>query len=116
MLTVYCYMLVDGKVKEQSYVVLTDDTRHAKTASVWASYKKLSVRLNDSFPARSHTILVTDGCGGSLIVLIQVHLLLYIILQLSSRTTSSFQTWRTISLISVTMQHGFSLRQDTGNR
>ena len=116
MLTVYCYMLVDGKVKEQSYVVLTDDTRHAKTASVWASYKKLSVRLNDSFPARSHTVLVTDGCGGSSIVLIQVLLLLYLILQLSSRTTSSSQIWHTISLTLITMPHGFSLRQDTGNR
>ena len=72
MLTVYVYMLVNGQVKEQSYVVLTDDCRHEKTPSVWASYKKLVVKLDELFPARTRTILVTDGCAGNLFVLIQV--------------------------------------------
>ena len=64
MLTVYVFMTVNGVVKEQSYVVLTDDTRNAKTGSVWASYEKLQMKLNEQFPARTHTVIVTDGCAG----------------------------------------------------
>ena len=63
MLTVYVYMMVQSELKEQSYVVLTDDTRH-ETPAVYSSYQKLNMKLDKMFPPRSHTIIMTDGCAG----------------------------------------------------
>ena len=68
MLTVYVYMMVQSELKEQSYVVLTDDTRH-KTPAVYSSYQKLNMKLDKMFPPRSHTIIMTDGCAGIDIVI-----------------------------------------------
>ena len=92
MLTVYVYMKVNGIIKEQSYVVLTDDTRHDKTGSVWASYEKLSKKFDESFPPRTHTIFATDGCAGTKIVLIQVLYVIIFYLQHNLRTSNSSAT------------------------
>ena len=69
MLTVYVYMMVQSELKEQSYVVLTDDTRH-ETPAVYSSYQKLNMKLDKMFPPRSHTIIMTDGCAGIDIVIL----------------------------------------------
>ena len=79
MLTVYVYMKVNGIIKEQSYVVLTDDTRHDKTGSVWASYEKLSKKLDESFPPRTHTIFATDGCAGTKLYLFRCFMKTYLL-------------------------------------
>ena len=65
MLTVYVYMSTEDQgIVGQSYVVLSDDTRHEKSGSVYASYCKLCNVLNEKFPLRNKTIAVTDGCAG----------------------------------------------------
>ena len=85
-------MKVNGIVKEQSFVVLTDDTRHDKTGSVWASYEKLSKKFDESFPPRTHTIFATDGCAGTKIVLFQVLYVIIFYLQHNLRTSNSLAT------------------------
>ena len=64
MLTVYVYMSLEEGVTGQSYVILSDDTRHEISGSVYASYAKLSKLLDEKFPSRKKTIMVTDGCAG----------------------------------------------------
>ena len=116
MLTVYVYMKVNGIVKEQSFVVLTDDTRHDKTGSVWASYEKLSKKFDELFPARTHTIFATDGCAGTKFVLIQVLYVLMIYLQHNSRTSNSSATYHTTWRILDTWQPGFSQQAGMANQ
>ena len=67
MLTVYVYMSYEDQgVTGQSYVILSDDTRHEKSGSVYASYKKLNKAIEEKFPSRSLTYVCTDGCAGVL--------------------------------------------------
>ena len=63
-LTIYVYMQVGDQLKEQSYVALTDDVRHAKTATVYTSYRKLQAILDDKFPQRVFSYILSDGCAG----------------------------------------------------
>ena len=64
-LTIYVYMQVGDQLKEQSYVALTDDVRHAKTATVYTSYRKLQAILDDKFPKRVFTYILTDGSAAA---------------------------------------------------
>ena len=63
-LTIYVYIQVEDQLKEQSFVCLTDDTRNAKTPTVYTGYKKLQVLLDEMFPRRIFTNILTDGCAG----------------------------------------------------
>ena len=65
MLTVFVYMSTEDQgIVSQSYVILSDDTRHEKSGSVYASYQKLCNVLDEKFPTRNKTIMVTDGCAS----------------------------------------------------
>ena len=60
-LILYCNE--DNEIKDQSFVVLSDITKH-DTASVYSCYRKIQAWNQNQVPTLQKTSLITDGCAA----------------------------------------------------
>ena len=57
------YCNEENETKHQSFVILSDITKH-DTASVYSCYKKIQAWVQNKLPSLQKTSLITDGCAA----------------------------------------------------